>query len=372
MAEKYTLVLTGELFPGYEASTVWPSLAAYFRMEPDKLTSQLLARAPVTIKESEDLAKLQGLQSGVNALGAEAQLHPAGDVAYFALIANQPRGPMPLAFIAERVERGLWPADISIAAVGAATWNPYSATRPAAAAAPPPPSAEPVAAQALVTAAAPSAFAATPAAEPAGAGPALSESGMLPAGLTIHGGFWRRTAAYLMDGFIIGVVNWVITMILMVAMVGSLAAGSFNAAIGTVVLQVLIGIVLSWLYFALQESSAAQATLGKRAMGLKVTDDYARRIGFGRATGRFFGKILSSVIFNIGFMLAGWTGRRQALHDMICGTVVVFREVEPGRPLPTTRPPMPWYGWVINILMIGLFVLAFLAAGASFHALLNL
>jgi len=369
MTEKYALVLTGELFPGYEPAAVWPALATYFRMEPDKLTGQLLARAPVTIKESEDLAKLQSLQSGINALGAEAELHAADGGAYFALVANQPRGPMPLAFVADRVERGLWPADISIAAVGAATWNAYSTVRPAAAAAPPPPIA-PALAQPI--AAAPAAFSAAPDAAPFAAGPALSESGMLPAGLTIHGGFWRRTAAYLMDGFIIGVVNWVITMILMVAMVGSLAAGSVNAAFGTIALQVLIGIALSWLYFALQESSAAQATLGKRAMGLKVTDDYARRIGFGRATGRFFGKILSSVIFNIGFMLAGWTGRRQALHDMICGTVVVFREVEPGRPLPTTRPPMPWYGWVVNILMVGLFVVAFLAAGASFKALLNL
>jgi len=369
MTEKYALVLTGELFPGYEPAAVWPALATYFRMEPDKLTGQLLARAPVTIKESEDLAKLQSLQSGINALGAEAELHAADGGAYFALVANQPRGPMPLAFVADRVERGLWPADISIAAVGASTWNAYSTVRPAAAAAAPPPIA-PAVAQPIV--AAPAAFSATPDAAPFAAGPALSESGMLPAGLTIHGGFWRRTAAYLMDGFIIGVVNWVITMILMVAMVGSLAAGSVNAAFGTIALQVLIGIALSWLYFALQESSAAQATLGKRAMGLKVTDDYARRIGFGRATGRFFGKILSSVIFNIGFMLAGWTGRRQALHDMICGTVVVFREVEPGRPLPTTRPPMPWYGWVVNILMVGLFVVAFLAAGASFNALLNL
>lgn len=365
MTEKYALVLTGELFPGYEPATVWPALATYFRMEPDKLSGQLLARAPVTIKESEDLAKLQSLQSGINALGAEAELHAGDGGAYFALIANQPRGPMPLAFVTDRVERGLWPFDISIAAVGATGWNAYSTVRPAAATPPPPAAAQPM------VAAAPAAFSATPAAD-AAAGPALSESGMLPAGLTIHAGFWRRTAAYLMDGFIIGVVNWVITMILMVAMVGSLAAGSINAAFGTIALQVLIGIVLSWLYFALQESSAAQATLGKRAMGLKVTDDYARRIGFGRATGRFFGKILSSLIFNIGFMLAGWTGRRQALHDMICGTVVVFREVEPGRPLPTTRPPMPWYGWVVNILMTALFVLAFFAAWASFSALVNL
>jgi uncharacterized RDD family membrane protein YckC len=112
-------------------------------------------------------------------------------------------------------------------------------------------------------------------------------------------------------------------------------------------------IVIVWLYYALQECSPVQATLGKRAMGIKVTDDYGRRIGFGRATGRYFGKIISGIIFNIGFLLAGWTARKQALHDMLAGTLVVFREVQPGQPLPTARPPMPWYGWLVNVLFVG-------------------
>jgi uncharacterized RDD family membrane protein YckC len=88
-----------------------------------------------------------------------------------------------------------------------------------------------------------------------------------------------------------------------------------------------------------------------------VTDDYGRRIGFGRASGRFFGKILSSLIFNIGFMLAGWTARKQALHDMIAGSLVVFRGVESGQPLPTERPPMPWHGWLINGLVVACILL---------------
>jgi hypothetical protein len=128
----------------------------------------------------------------------------------------------------------------------------------------------------------------------------------------------------------------------------------------------LLGLVVGWLYFALQESSTAQATLGKRALGIKVTDANGRRIGFGRATGRFFGKILSGLVFAIGFMLAGWTERKQALHDFLAGTLVVFRDVEPGQPLPTVRPPMPWYGWLLNVLLVGsivaciaLFVIAF-------------
>jgi uncharacterized RDD family membrane protein YckC len=80
-----------------------------------------------------------------------------------------------------------------------------------------------------------------------------------------------------------------------------------------------------WLYFALQEASAAQATVGKRALGIYVTDRQGQRIGFGRATGRYFGKILSALILFIGFMMAGWTERKQALHDMLADTLVVRR-----------------------------------------------
>ena len=59
---KHALVLTGEILPGFDAATVWPALAAYFRMDPERLKAELLARAPISIKESDDLGKLQKLQ----------------------------------------------------------------------------------------------------------------------------------------------------------------------------------------------------------------------------------------------------------------------------------------------------------------------
>ncbi len=71
------------------------------------------------------------------------------------------------------------------------------------------------------------------------------------------------------------------------------------------------------------ESSSKQATLGKMALGIIVTDVNGERIGFGRATGRFFGKIVSGMIFYIGYIMAGFTDRKQALHDMMAGTLVV-------------------------------------------------
>ena len=85
------------------------------------------------------------------------------------------------------------------------------------------------------------------------------------------------------------------------------------------------------------------------AMGLKVTDTSGAPIRFDHATGSFFGKLVTGSPFGIGWMLAGWTSRRQAIHDMMATTCVVFREVEravPCRP----RAPMPWYGWVLNLL----------------------
>jgi uncharacterized RDD family membrane protein YckC len=71
------------------------------------------------------------------------------------------------------------------------------------------------------------------------------------------------------------------------------------------------------------ESSSWQATLGKKALGMEVTDMEGRRIGFGRATGRTFGKIISAFILYIGFLMAAFTEKKQALHDMIAGCLVI-------------------------------------------------
>ena len=100
METKYALVLTGSTLPGYAPDTVWPALAAYFRMEPAKLTEQVLVRAPLTIKESEELGKLQTLQAGAASVGAEADIcAPDGRPALFVLLDGTPRGPVPRVFV---------------------------------------------------------------------------------------------------------------------------------------------------------------------------------------------------------------------------------------------------------------------------------
>jgi uncharacterized RDD family membrane protein YckC len=84
-----------------------------------------------------------------------------------------------------------------------------------------------------------------------------------------------------------------------------------------------VGLIGNWIYEASMESSTKQATVGKMALGLKVTDLEGRRISFARATGRHFAKLISGIILLIGYIMAGFTERKQALHDMIAGTLVV-------------------------------------------------
>lgn len=127
-----------------------------------------------------------------------------------------------------------------------------------------------------------------------------------------YAGFWRRFLAAIIDGIITGAAGGILGFIL----------GSFNGGEG---IANFLGFILGWLYFALMESSEYQGTLGKMAIGMKVTDLGGNRISFGRATGRYFGKIVSAFILLIGFIMAGVTEKKQALHDMMAGCLVVMK-----------------------------------------------
>jgi uncharacterized RDD family membrane protein YckC len=87
----------------------------------------------------------------------------------------------------------------------------------------------------------------------------------------------------------------------------------------------VIQLVIYWLYFAIMESSHFQGTVGKIVLGMKVVDLQGNKISFLKATGRSFGKYLSSIILLIGYIMAAFTEKKQALHDMIAGCLVVKR-----------------------------------------------
>lgn len=136
----------------------------------------------------------------------------------------------------------------------------------------------------------------------------------------VYAGFLRRLVAVLIDLIILYAVFFVIGLVLGINLV-AVEPGQMGAAS---VLQ-FVSLVVWWLYFALQESSSKQATIGKRAIGIKVADMSGKRISFGKATGRHFGKIISSIILMIGFIMAAFTAKKQALHDMMAGTLVVMK-----------------------------------------------
>lgn len=144
-----------------------------------------------------------------------------------------------------------------------------------------------------------------------------------------YAGFWIRVLAALIDTIILGAVLLPFSLLLRVLIsAAGMAVSMPGQGVRAVHLAGAIGFDLfaSWLYEALMESSSRQATLGKMVIGAKVTDLAGNRISFARASGRHFAKILSATIFYIGYIIVGFTERKQGLHDMIAGTLVVYKD----------------------------------------------
>jgi uncharacterized RDD family membrane protein YckC len=141
---------------------------------------------------------------------------------------------------------------------------------------------------------------------------------------TGYGGFWIRFVAYLLDGILLNIAFWIIAAILGISLIPTDPATADPADyMGEMGSFELAALVVTWLYFALMESSARGATIGKMILGLRVVDDQGARISFLRATGRFFAKFISGIILLIGYIMAAFTDRKRALHDIIAGTLVV-------------------------------------------------
>ncbi len=154
------------------------------------------------------------------------------------------------------------------------------------------------------------------------------------------GDFWARFVAYVIDGLIMGVAVFAL-FVPLAAITGAAAHlrlledaprhGEINPAIIGAIISVIFtflgaALLITWLYHAYLESSSWQATIGKRVMSLYVTDLNGQPISFLNATGRHFAKIVSGLIpLFLGYIMAAFTERRQALHDMIAGTLVLRR-----------------------------------------------
>lgn len=138
-----------------------------------------------------------------------------------------------------------------------------------------------------------------------------------------YAGFWVRFLAALIDGVIISIVTAPIFIVIFISNIFSERSGNDVIPVFIAIVGNIVYYALWWIYYAVMESSSKQGTLGKMFVGLKVTDLNGNRISFGRATGRFFGRILSGLILDIGFLMIAFNDKKQGLHDMIAGTLVV-------------------------------------------------
>jgi uncharacterized RDD family membrane protein YckC len=136
-----------------------------------------------------------------------------------------------------------------------------------------------------------------------------------------YAGFWRRFAANLIDGILVNVIGFIIGLILG----GVLIATDHKMEGALTAVTYIISLSISLLYWGISESSQAQAMLGKMALGIKVTDMDGNRLSFGRAIGRYLGKIVSGLILGIGLLMIAFTEKKQGLHDMMAGTLVVLK-----------------------------------------------
>jgi uncharacterized RDD family membrane protein YckC len=125
-----------------------------------------------------------------------------------------------------------------------------------------------------------------------------------------YAGFWLRLLAYIIDAIILGAIT-----LPLVRTLTSMGIGENYSNV--------LSIAISWMYFAVFESSDWMASPGKKVLGLAVTDEQGMKISIVRATRRYLGKILSALTLGIGFIMIAFTARKQGLHDKLFHTLVV-------------------------------------------------
>jgi len=140
-----------------------------------------------------------------------------------------------------------------------------------------------------------------------------------------YAGFWRRFAAAIIDALILAVLfNTLASFIPNLDSETTYRKNFFYLTVYKIPPNFL-KLICQWIYFASLESSKYQATIGKMALGIIVTDLQRNKISFAQATGRHFAKIISALILFIGFIIAGFTEKKQGLHDIMSGCLVVMK-----------------------------------------------
>ena len=236
---------------------------------------------------------------------------------FFADAARQQHGPFGMDELRGKLARGEIRHDTLVWKTGMADWQPLQQAVPD------------VARAAFATPAAPA------------IDPLTSQAAIMAPGTEVdrsdihYAGFWRRVAAYQLDSLILGVASYIV--IIPVAMVMGLGLSSMQAQAASdpaamfaamwpmLLVSYLLMFAIQAAYFACMHSRPAQATLGKMAVGIKATRPDGGRISFWRGVGRWAGLFLSAIPLGIGYLMAAFTDRKRALHDIVSDTVVVDR-----------------------------------------------
>lgn len=173
------------------------------------------------------------------------------------------------------------------------------------------------------------------------------------AAVGVYAGFWKRFAAFILDYIIVLVLAMMAGGVIGLIYGVGAGAPTDDTASG---LGAIVGLLVWWLYYALMESSATQATLGKMALGIRVVDQEGNAVSFGRATGRTLAKFLSGMILMIGYLMAGFTSRKQALHDIVAGCLVVNRGAT-GEQMQSGVSATGMPAWAIVVIILAAMVL---------------
>ena len=158
----------------------------------------------------------------------------------------------------------------------------------------------------------------------------IPEDSRLISDLFEYGGFWRRFLALIIDTLVWLFGSLIMTLVFKLAAPSVMDPSHYLTIAGRPIALYLaffpfLFFLLHWTYYTIMESSAAMATLGKRCLGLVVTDLEGKGISFLRANGRYWSKVFISdlIPFLIGYLMAGWTRKKQAVHDLVAGTLVL-------------------------------------------------
>ena len=139
----------------------------------------------------------------------------------------------------------------------------------------------------------------------------------------VPAGFWRRFFAYFVDGIVQMALALAATVPLLPFLLAATDGGENGGAVQVV--GWVLSLITGPLYYVGFESSRWQATPGKRLLGMAVVRVDGSRLSVGRAAARYFGRLLCSLTLGFGYLFIIWTRRKQGLHDMVAGTLVVRR-----------------------------------------------